>query len=167
MASRNTVSIGGRLFVLIILTCSGRSFAQTCDSCVGNPQATLADCGRWVEIPDNEWPQDPYSLPFGPYVSAYAIHMVLAIGGPVAIWNNRIRNLLTRLEMVAARGTTTGKPSEDHIGYIIFGYMIIRDSTGFEQDIGPGDAFGVAPEHDAWVVGSTPCTALDFTHIHK
>ena len=62
-------------------------------------------------------------------------------------------------------GQQTGKPSENHIGYIISGYMIIRDSTGFEKEIGPGDAFEVTPEHDAWVVGSTPCTALDFTHI--
>ena len=60
-------------------------------------------------------------------------------------------------------GQQTGKPSENHIGYIISGYMMIRDSTGFEQEIGPGDAFEATSGHDAWVVGSTPCTALDFT----
>lgn len=57
----------------------------------------------------------------------------------------------------------TGKPSENHIGQIVSGHMIIRDSKGVEVEVGPGDDFEVMPEHDAWVKGSDPCVALDFT----
>jgi len=60
-------------------------------------------------------------------------------------------------------GAQTGKPSENHIGYIISGHMIISDSEGSEIKIGPGDGFEVMPGHDAWVVGNEPCVALDFT----
>lgn len=59
----------------------------------------------------------------------------------------------------------TGKPSENHIGYILSGHMIIQDSDGNEREIGPGDAFEVSPNHDAWVLGTEPCVALDFTHL--
>ena len=33
--------------------------------------------------------------------------------------------------------TQTGKTSENHIGYIISGSMIVRDSTGTEIEVGP------------------------------
>jgi hypothetical protein len=62
-------------------------------------------------------------------------------------------------------GPQTGKPSANHIGYVISGYMIVMDATGVEAEIGPGAAFEVGPDHDAWVVGDEPCTALDFTPI--
>ena len=64
-------------------------------------------------------------------------------------------------------GPQTGKSSENHVGCIISGNMIIQDATGFEQKVEPGDAFEVTPGHDAWVIGSVPCIALDFTHINK
>ena len=50
-------------------------------------------------------------------------------------------------------------------GYIVSGHMVIQDSNGHEQQVGPGEAFEVSPGHDAWVMGSVPCIALDFTHI--
>ena len=59
-------------------------------------------------------------------------------------------------------GVQTGKPSENHIGYIVSGHMIVRDSDGVELEIGPGDGFEVMPGHDAWVIGNEPCVALDF-----
>ena len=58
-----------------------------------------------------------------------------------------------------------GKPSENHVGYVISGHMTIQDSNGNEQKVGPGEAFEVSPGHDAWVVGNVPCIALDFTYI--
>ena len=64
-------------------------------------------------------------------------------------------------------GPQTGKSSENHVGYIISGNMMIKDDTGFEQEVGPGDAFEVTPGHDAWVIGSEPCIALDFMPIDK
>ena len=62
-------------------------------------------------------------------------------------------------------GVQTGKTSENHIGYIISGRMIVQDSSGIEIEIGPGDAFEVGPDHDAWVIGGEPCIALDFIPI--
>ncbi len=62
-------------------------------------------------------------------------------------------------------GAQTGKPSENHIGYIISGNMVVQDASGSEQEIGPGEAFELAPGSDAWVVGSAPCIALDFAHL--
>jgi len=64
-------------------------------------------------------------------------------------------------------GAQTGKSSENHIGYIVSGHMVIQDSNGHEQQLGPGEAFEIDPGHDAWVKGSIPCVALDFTHINK
>jgi hypothetical protein len=40
--------------------------------------------------------------------------------------------------------------------------MVIKSVEGLEVIVGPGDAFEVAPGHDAWVVGDEPCLALDF-----
>lgn len=62
----------------------------------------------------------------------------------------------------AHAGKQSGKPSENHIGYIVSGKMIIKDSSGAETEVGPREAFEVSPDHDAWVVGNEPCVALDF-----
>ena len=64
-------------------------------------------------------------------------------------------------------GVQNESPSENHVGYVISGYMTIRDSHGNEQKIGPGEAFEAGPGHDAWVVGNVPCIALDFAPILK
>ena len=58
-------------------------------------------------------------------------------------------------------GPQTGKSSGNHIGYILSGRMIIRDTAGIEREIGPGQAFEAGPGHDAWVIGNESCTALD------
>jgi len=62
-------------------------------------------------------------------------------------------------------GIQTGRTSENHIGYIISGSMMIQDSAGREIIMGSGDAFEVGPGHDAWVVGEQPCIALDFSPV--
>ena len=59
-------------------------------------------------------------------------------------------------------GPQTGKPSANHIGYILSGRMMVRDADGNDKEAGPGDAFEVGPGHDAWVVGDEVCMALDF-----
>lgn len=42
--------------------------------------------------------------------------------------------------------------------------MMVCDMSGNETPVYAGEAFEVAENHDAWVVGDTPCVALDFTH---
>ncbi len=59
-------------------------------------------------------------------------------------------------------GSQSGKNSEAHVGYILKGRMIIRGADGKETLVGPGDAFEVQPDHDAWVVGDESCIAFDF-----
>jgi hypothetical protein len=59
-------------------------------------------------------------------------------------------------------GKQTGKPSENHIGYILSGSFIVKSASGEEAVVGPGEAFELAPDHDAWVNGNEPCVALDF-----
>jgi len=62
-------------------------------------------------------------------------------------------------------GAQTGKPSANHIGYILSGRMMVRDANGVEKEAGPGDAFEVGPGHDARVLGDEVCKALDFIPI--
>jgi uncharacterized cupin superfamily protein len=59
-------------------------------------------------------------------------------------------------------GKQTGKPSQNHIGYILSGSFTVKSANGEETIVGPGEAFELAPGHDAWVNGEEPCIALDF-----
>lgn len=59
-------------------------------------------------------------------------------------------------------GPQTGKDSENHIGYIISGRMMVKDPAGNEAEVHSGCAFELVPGSDAWVVGDEPCIALDF-----
>ena len=59
-------------------------------------------------------------------------------------------------------GKHTGKQSKNHIGYILSGSFTVRSASGEESVVGPGEAFELAPGHDAWVNGDQPCVALDF-----
>ncbi|MCG8670511.1 MAG: hypothetical protein MI867_13925 [Pseudomonadales bacterium] len=59
-------------------------------------------------------------------------------------------------------GAQTGKPSENHIGYVLAGYFRVRSPAGEELLVGPGEAFEISPGSDAWVEGQEPCVALDF-----
>lgn len=59
-------------------------------------------------------------------------------------------------------GAQTGKPSENHIGYIISGQMIVKDCNGNEAQVVQGEAFEIGPGSDAWVYGDEVCIALDF-----
>ncbi len=62
-------------------------------------------------------------------------------------------------------GKQTGKPSQAHIGFVLSGQMRIQSADGQETVVHPGEAFEVGAGHDAWVVGDTPCVALDFEHL--
>ena len=62
-------------------------------------------------------------------------------------------------------GPQMGRDSENHIGYVFSGRMMVKDLSGNEEEIKPGFAFEIAPGSDAWVVGDEPCIALDFIPI--
>ena len=57
----------------------------------------------------------------------------------------------------------SGEDAAEHIGYVISGRLSVRAVDGTQVEVGPGDAFVVAPGHDAWVLGDEPCVALDFS----
>ena len=50
-----------------------------------------------------------------------------------------------------------------HVGWMVSGRMHVRHDDGTEMEIGPGDAFVIAPGHDAWTVGDEACLTVDFT----
>ncbi|MEN8230918.1 MAG: hypothetical protein ABFS38_22370 [Bacteroidota bacterium] len=64
-------------------------------------------------------------------------------------------------------GPQVGKPSENHIGYVISGQMMVKDPVGIEAKVGPGEAFEISAGSDAWIVGDEPCIALDFIPVYK
>jgi hypothetical protein len=49
-----------------------------------------------------------------------------------------------------------------HVGVVITGAMHVRNRDGSETDIAAGDAYVIAPGHDAWVVGNDPVTCFEF-----
>lgn len=51
----------------------------------------------------------------------------------------------------------------EHLGYLVSGHMHIVHNDGSGADIGPGDAYAIAPGHDAWVLGNEPVVGLEFT----
>lgn len=58
------------------------------------------------------------------------------------------------------RGTESCETA--HLGYLISGRLRVRMDGGLEREIGSGSAFHIPPGHDAWVVGDTPCTFVEF-----
>ncbi|MDQ4149801.1 MAG: cupin domain-containing protein [Actinomycetota bacterium] len=54
-----------------------------------------------------------------------------------------------------------------HTGYVLSGRMHVLTDDGVEGEAGPGDAFFIAPGHDAWIVGTDPCVFLDFTGMQS
>ena len=50
-----------------------------------------------------------------------------------------------------------------HTQYLISGRIKVAMDDGSEEEFGPGDAAVIPPGHNAWVVGSEPVMAIDFT----
>jgi hypothetical protein len=49
-----------------------------------------------------------------------------------------------------------------HVGVVASGRMHLKHDDGTELDFGPGDAYLIAPGHDAWVVGGEPFVGYEF-----
>jgi hypothetical protein len=50
----------------------------------------------------------------------------------------------------------------EHLGYAISGRMQVAHEDGTSLEIGAGDAYRIAPGHDAWVVGDEPFVGVEF-----
>ena len=51
----------------------------------------------------------------------------------------------------------------EHLGYVVEGTMHVVHDDGTELDLGPGEAYRIAPGHDAWVTGDATFVGLEFT----
>jgi hypothetical protein len=50
----------------------------------------------------------------------------------------------------------------EHLGYSVSGRIHIEHEDGTSSEIGPGEAYLIAPGHDAWVVGDEPFVGVEF-----
>jgi hypothetical protein len=50
----------------------------------------------------------------------------------------------------------------EHLGYALSGRIRIANEDGSESDIAAGEAYLIAPGHDAWVVGDEPFVGVEF-----
>jgi hypothetical protein len=50
----------------------------------------------------------------------------------------------------------------EHIGYAVAGSIHVEHEDGTSVDIGPGEAYVIAPRHDAWVVGDEQFVGIEF-----
>jgi hypothetical protein len=49
-----------------------------------------------------------------------------------------------------------------HVGTVVSGRLGVRHDDGSEIEVGPGEAYQIAPGHDAWVVGDSQFVAFEF-----
>ena len=49
-----------------------------------------------------------------------------------------------------------------HVGYVVSGRMHVVDAGGTGTEIGAGEAYDIAPGHDAWIIGDDPFVGLEF-----
>ena len=54
-----------------------------------------------------------------------------------------------------------------HTQYVMSGTMRVRMDDGSEEEFSPGDVGYVPPGHNAWIVGTEPFIAIDFTGMTK
>lgn len=50
----------------------------------------------------------------------------------------------------------------EHLGYVVSGQLRVAHNDGTEVDLAPGDAYQIAPGHDAWVIGDEPFVGVEF-----
>lgn len=49
-----------------------------------------------------------------------------------------------------------------HLGYLVSGRLHVAADDGTEVDLSAGNAYRIAPGHDAWVLGDEPVVGLEF-----
>ena len=50
----------------------------------------------------------------------------------------------------------------EHLGYSVSGRLAIAHADGTSVEIAPGEAYYIAPGHEAWVVGDEPFVGIEF-----
>lgn len=50
----------------------------------------------------------------------------------------------------------------EHMGYVLSGRIGMSHTDGTEAEAGAGEAYHIAPGHDAWVIGDEPFVAVEF-----
>ena len=56
----------------------------------------------------------------------------------------------------------TDRCEDHHVGYALSGRMHVVDAAGIRTEIGAGEAYDIAPGHDAWIVGNDTFVGLEF-----
>lgn len=50
----------------------------------------------------------------------------------------------------------------EHVGYVASGQLSVQHEDGTQVSLTPGQAYRIAPGHDAWVEGDEPYVAYEF-----
>lgn len=50
----------------------------------------------------------------------------------------------------------------DHVGYVAAGHLVVEHEDGSRATLSPGDAYRIAPGHDAWVDGDEAFVGVEF-----
>lgn len=56
----------------------------------------------------------------------------------------------------------TDRCENHHVGYAIAGHMHVVDAAGIGAEIAAGEAYDIAPGHDAWTIGGDTFVGLEF-----
>jgi len=56
----------------------------------------------------------------------------------------------------------TDRCQNEHVGYLESGRLAVAHQDGTEVELQPGEAYRIAPGHDAWVIGDSPVVAYEF-----
>ena len=56
----------------------------------------------------------------------------------------------------------TDSCQNEHVGYLEVGRLAVVHEDGTETEVGAGEAYRIAPGHDAWVVGDEAAIAYEF-----
>ena len=56
----------------------------------------------------------------------------------------------------------TDSCQSDHVGYLASGRLAVQHDDGSSTTLSPGDAYRIAPGHEAWVEGDEAVVAFEF-----
>jgi quercetin dioxygenase-like cupin family protein len=60
------------------------------------------------------------------------------------------------------RGVGATRCMVPHLGYVVYGRLMVEMDDGRRIELGPGDVATIPPGHDGWTIGDEPCVFLEF-----